>query len=384
MTASQVLLIDGDVASRNYIQTALNLAGYSILLAASGQEGLIAAWRDRPDLIIIDPALSDLTGEEMALHLRSDHRSASVPLIAFSSDRQAARQGSCLQAGFNRYLLKSPQAVPLLLETVRSQLRGDAMVSPKVGGQLIVFLSAKGGTGTSSLCANLAMNMAVHHPEARLVLMDLVLPIGSIAGILGYGGRDNIVTITQQLPETVTPEFLGVSLPRIEPWHFHLLAGSPDPEHANNLVVDHISNIISSLTSTYDFVVVDLGRSLSRFALPLIEHADLITIVTATDLSSVTLTKTLWEYLHSKGILASSVFVILNRAVGLEGLTKPEAEKIIGIPINTTVPYLGGNFSMANNQHQPYSVKFTGDTASIILKDTAKQMLELIGQIRRG
>jgi hypothetical protein len=78
------------------------------------------------------------------------------------------------------------------------------------------------------------------------------------------------------------------------------------------------------------------------------------------------------------------MFPILNRAVGLEGLTKAEIEQQLGIPIKTSVPYLGGNFSMANNQHQPFSVKFPRDTAAIVMKETAQQMVDVAKRVRAG
>jgi hypothetical protein len=68
--------------------------------------------------------------------------------------------------------------------------------------------------------------------------------------------------------------------------------------------------------------------------------------------------------------------------VGLEGVTKAEAETMIGIRINTAMPYLGGNFALANNQHQPYILKFPTDTATIVLKQTAKEMAELVRHLR--
>jgi pilus assembly protein CpaE len=247
-----------------------------------------------------------------------------------------------------------------------------------------VFLSAKGGTGTSSLCANFGRSIADQWPEARMVVADLVLPIGSIAGIVGYREEQNLVTVAGMPAAQTTVEFLQRHLPRMEDWHFHLLAGSPDPQHGNDLVVGRIGEVVTGLKSAYDFVLLDLGRSLSRISLPLIEHADVIAMIVGADTSTVSLTRIVWEYLKSKGVESSSVFPILNRAVGLEGLTKAEIENILGIQIRTSIPYLGGNFSMANNQHTPYSVKFRGDTASIVLKDTAQQMIELARRQRAG
>ena len=41
------------------------------------------------------------------------------------------------------------------------------------------------------------------------------------------------------------------------------------------------------------------------------------------------------------------IYAILNCAVGLEGLTPAQTEEIIGLPIRTTMPYMGGKFALA-------------------------------------
>ena len=74
------------------------------------------------------------------------------------------------------------------------------------------------------------------------------------------------------------------------------------------------------------------------------------------------------------------MYLIMNRPVGLAGLTREQAEKIIGLPIQAAVPYLAENLSLANYQNRPYCMKFPGDTASIILNETARQMVELATQ----
>ena len=383
MVGRNILLIDGDFASRHYLARALINEGHHILQSVSGKEGLISAWRDRPDIIIVDPVLDDLTGEQLATRLRSDVRTAKIPLIALSSDPKPGRALSCKEAGFNDYLVKSAQAIPSLLEMINRHL-GVAEVAVKEGGLLMVFMSSKGGTGTSSLCANIAMNIKQNQPEAQVVVADLVLPIGSIAGIVGYEGDKNLVSVARIPASDTTPEFFRRTLVELAVWRFHLLAGSPDPERGNELAVSRIEEIVSVLKTTYDFILLDLGRSLSHISLPLIEHADMIGLIVGTDLSTVALTKTVWDYLQTKGVEAASIYMIMNRAIGLEGLTKPEAEKLIGIPVKSSMPYLGGNFALANNQHQPYSLKFPKDTASIVLKDTAHQMVDQAMRQRTG
>jgi pilus assembly protein CpaE len=171
-------------------------------------------------------------------------------------------------------------------------------------------------------------------------------------------------------------------LPRPELWQFQLLAGSPDPQRGNALNVDRIERIIETLQSAYDFVILDLGRSLSRISLPLIQQADLIALIVSTDYSTIKLTKTVWDYLQSQGIDHQKVYAILNRAVGLEGATKAEAEELIGLPIKTTMPYMGGNFALANNLNQPITIKYPNDTASIIVKDVEIDMVKTARRLR--
>ncbi len=383
MPNKKILVVDSDVASRNFIARKLSEQNYDVIQAGSGKEGLIFAWRDHPDLIIVDPAITDLRGEEIAVRLKQDARTANIPLIALSGDQSQTRVKSCLEAGFNEYIAKSGQAVSTLNDTI-NRLFGITEDIMKQGGLLIIFLSAKGGTGTSSLCANLALNILQNQPEARLAVLDLVLPIGSIAPIVGYEGAQNIVTVTDMPPEKTTPEYFRHELPQMNIWRFNLLAGSPDPESSNQLKVGRIWDVVTALKSSYDYVLIDIGRSLSKITLPLIQHADLVSLIISTDISTVSLTKTLLEYLKSKGVHSDSIYTILNRAVGLEGLSKTDAETMLAIKINMAMPYLGTNFAFANSHHQPFSLKFPRDTAAIIFHDTAQEMVALAQKVRSG
>jgi len=380
MSQKKILIVDSDVASRNFIARKLQELDYETLQAGSGKEGLIYTWRDHPDLVIADPALTDIKGEEFATKLRNDPRTANLPIVALSSDHNPARIKSCQDAGFNDYITKSGQAVPMLKDIIK-RLFGVTQEDMKQGGLMIVFLSAKGGTGTSSVCANTAVNITKDQPEARIAVVDLVFPIGSIAQIVGYEGTDNIVTVADRNPLETDVDFLK-TLPRIEPWNFNLLAGSPDPELSNQLNVGRIWDIITGLKSSYDYVLIDIGRSLSKITLPLIQHADLISLLISTDVSTISLTKTILDFLKSKGVKPEAIYTILNRHASLEGLSKREAETILEKNVNTAIPYLGTNFGFANSQHRPFTLKFPNDTASIIFHDSAREMANLAKKIR--
>ena len=101
-----------------YLANFLKVKEFKVLEEPTGKEGLIAAWRDAPDLVLFDPALTDISDRGFIHKLRNDPRTGRTPLIALSGDLAPARKQTCLNAGGEK------------------------------DSSLIVFLSAKGGTGT--------------------------------------------------------------------------------------------------------------------------------------------------------------------------------------------------------------------------------------------
>jgi len=147
--------------------------------------------------------------------------------------------------------------------------------------------------------------------------------------------------------------------------------------------VDQLDAILNAVLESYDYILVDMGRALSRISLPIIQKADVVVLIVGTDLSSAILTKKVWEYLKNHDIDPRRLYALQNRAVGLEGLSKTEFEQMTGMQIRLTMPYLNGNFTIANNRHEPIIEKFPNDSASFTLKQVAIQIAEL-GQHMQG
>ncbi len=383
MVGKSILIVDDNPASRIFIAYHLQKKQFTILEAPTGKEGLIFAWRDRPDLILFDPTLRDIPDQEFIQKLRNNPRTAKIPLIALSSDPSPERKEACLNAGVNEYLVKSSRAVSLLEESLDLIFGIEKSTDKaKKSGLLMVFLSTKGGTGTSSLCANLAMNIQQSQPQVRVVVADLVLPIGSIGWIVGYKGNINLTTVADLPSEQTNAEYFYKNLPTPELWQFQLLAGSTNPELANKVTESRINEIVDTLCSAYDFIILDIGRSLSRISIPLIRKANLIIPVISTDQSAIELTKIVWNYLLSQGVENKNIYAVLNRTVGLEESMKLEAEKITSLTIKATIPFMGSNLAVANNLNQPVTTKYPTSTSSMILKSWAEDIVKLAEAIQ--
>ena len=95
-----------------------------------------------------------------------------------------------------------------------------------------------------------------------------------------------------------------------------------------------------------------------------------------------TLTKTILDYFQVLGVDSQSNYAILNIAIGLEGLTRAEAERIIELPARTALAYMGGSFSLANNLNQSVILKYPKNTASLVFKGDANDMIKIANRLR--
>lgn len=375
MAGRKILVIDGDTASRNYLAQYLRKEGDTVFLAPSGSRGLVLAWKNAPDIIIADPMISDLPGEELAARLRTDARTARVPLIAFSHNARTARLRAWLESGFDDYLVKSPNVLPLLQASINDLLGGGSHLE-RTGGLVISFFSAKGGLGTSSLCVNLATCIADQKTHGSVVVADLVLPMGSVAELVGYQGTQGIERFALTADEKSDPDSLRRVLPRPDLWNFSLMAGSKDPAAARRLNVVTVTRLVAALKAAFDVVVLDLGRSLSPISMPLLEGADLIVMLASTDRDAVAHTRAAWEYLQARDIPERNVYLLMNRARLLDAVSKAEAERTIGLPVRSAIPYMGENLPLTNHQHVPFVRHFPADAAALALKRTAQEVAE--------
>jgi CheY-like chemotaxis protein len=104
--ARKVLLIDDNHDAARSMGMLLKHLGYEVELAYTGPEGLEAARRTRPDVILCDIGLPGLDGFSVARVLRSESSTRDVYLIAISGYGQTEDIRKALDAGFDLHLVK--------------------------------------------------------------------------------------------------------------------------------------------------------------------------------------------------------------------------------------------------------------------------------------
>jgi len=105
------------------VRDILQAMGYSPLEAFTGEQGLALAAENDPALVLMDIQLPDLDGAEALRRLRSDERTAGIPVLALTAQAMQGDRERFLAAGFDGYLSK-PVDVDELLETVRRYCDG--------------------------------------------------------------------------------------------------------------------------------------------------------------------------------------------------------------------------------------------------------------------
>ena len=121
----QVLVVEDDAAVRSLVTTALEMHGYKLDTAASGEVAILEAASHAPDLVMLDLGLPDIDGVEVIKKIRTW---SAVPIIVISARTEDADKIGALDAGADDYLTK-PFSVEELLARVRASLRRSRMAS---------------------------------------------------------------------------------------------------------------------------------------------------------------------------------------------------------------------------------------------------------------
>src|SRR5882724_9568834 len=125
----RVLVVDDDVRVRHFLTTALGAAGFAVTATGTGEEGLRLA-AARPDLVVLDVELPDLSGREVCRRLKGAEDTATIPVLMLSGVfTDVADRSQALEDGSDAYLIKpvtSRELVAMaraLLRTARAERR---------------------------------------------------------------------------------------------------------------------------------------------------------------------------------------------------------------------------------------------------------------------
>jgi two-component system NtrC family sensor kinase len=121
-SASTILVIDDSVTFREALRQALEGAGYTVQVAASGEEGLRIAAAGRPRGVVVDSVLPGIDGSTVIRRLRLDSGLRSVPCLLLTGSEDHHMELRALEAGADAFLRKD-EDVEVILARLAALLR---------------------------------------------------------------------------------------------------------------------------------------------------------------------------------------------------------------------------------------------------------------------
>ena len=136
MQINKVLLADDHTRVRAGIRSLLtNFPGFEVVAEAeNGRDALKLVEQQKPDLVLLDIAMSELNGLEVAARLSKEHPEIRIIILSMHSSEEYVLQA--LRSGASGYLLKD--AAPTELElALRAVIRGETYLSPSISKHVV-------------------------------------------------------------------------------------------------------------------------------------------------------------------------------------------------------------------------------------------------------
>jgi CheY-like chemotaxis protein len=125
----RLLLVEDDVNVAKLYRMLLESRGYTVTHAADGVEGLDAARRERPDLILLDVMMPRMNGISFLQALREDSSLGAVPAVVLSNFREPRLVERAMALGALEYMVKAQTRPETLVGAIPHWLRGERVVT---------------------------------------------------------------------------------------------------------------------------------------------------------------------------------------------------------------------------------------------------------------
>jgi pilus assembly protein CpaE len=260
-----------------------------------------------PDVLIVDrPQAADDDMEQLE-RFSAQHPNIACVVLAPDQDPQFLLQA--MRAGVREVLpaqIASSSLYPAM-ERIAEKLERRGQVS----GKVLSFISCKGGSGATFIATNLGYALAASG-KFKVALIDMNLQFGDASLFVSdHKPLATLSDVAQQI-HRLDPSFLTSSMLSITP-NYGVLAAPSDPAHANDVKPDHVDAILKLARRQYDFVLLDVGRSLDAVSIRALDHSDLIFPILQTTLPYIRDSKRLLNVFRSLEYGKDKIQLIVNR-----------------------------------------------------------------------
>jgi pilus assembly protein CpaE len=393
----KILIVDDIAETREHLARLLDfereieVAG----MAASGEEAIRMAMDLRPDVILMDinmPGMDGMAATEaisqrlpncsiimMSVHGEADHLKRSMLAGAreflvkpFSSDELS----TSVRRVFERETVRRQQlaaAVPTAIDEAAANGTGDAR-----HGELIAVFSPKGGSGRTTIAANLALAL-MGETRRRVCLLDANLQFGDVGVLLNLNPKNRSILDAAEAGEPDADIVDSVLVDHST--GIRVMLAPPTPEGADLVTASYLRKVVEFLRSSHDYVVVDMPSGLTDHSLAVMDAADQIVLVSALEITTIKNVRLFLEVADQLDYDRSKIRLVINRADSSQGIRISDVEASIRRSIDGTIVSDGRLAVLAVNRGVPFVISHPESTLS---KDVIKLARTLIGGVVAG
>jgi pilus assembly protein CpaE len=258
-------------------------------------------------------------------------------LMGLGPALDASRLLEAMRAGVVEYVPDplEPGTVSDALERVMRKSGWGGSLQGRRNGKLLAFFSPKGGSGSTTVVTNVGIEM--HRLTGKKVLLvDLDLELGEIASLLGVRPRFHFVDLVRnihRMDEDLLSSYIEGHKSGVQ-----VLSAPFEPEMGEQVGGEDIARALDLLRSHYDYVLVDMSKSLGVPARAALHVADEIFLVSNLDVPSLRNLKRCLPMLNGvTGGDASRLRLVINRFNSKGLIDLKDFEETLGLDVYWTL-----------------------------------------------
>ena len=350
-----VLLVENNAQLMKHMQKTLGLIDKVDLINTSllAQDALEVIRELKPLVALVDYNLPDMNGINLTEIIRKEFPGTQV--IVISQDNytdvvlQAVRAGACdfitHDASVKELTDVLTRAATLALQD-RSKLSAFAGVATperKVAvpsgpqGKIVAVYGAKGGIGTTTVAANLALALMDRDRDARVALVDGAIQYGDVHLMFNELGQASVMDLVPRLNELDIELVENVMLFN-RPTSLSILPAPPRPEFAEKITGEAFSRILEFMRRHYDYVVLNTDSYISDAVLAALDASEVVVLLTAQSINAIRNTRLFLDLWNAMGMTKDRIQLVISRYDPTSPITTERLGERLKFPVNMLLP----------------------------------------------
>jgi len=240
--------------------------------------------------------------------------------------------------------------------------------------KVLAVYSPRGGVGTSMLATNLALAL-LEETNRRVLLLEGKLFFGHLGLMLNLRAPNTLADLIPHAHALEEAIVRDVVLQHTS--DLHILLGPTSLEVAQGIRPEALFSIVDGLRRMYDFIVIDVGSTLSENAVTLMDAAEHVLLVAVPELAALHDVSRFIHFSRSLAYPAGKILTVLNRAGMPGGVKLGDIEKVFHHELFAEIPDDEARVTRSLNRGIPLFLTYRRNPVSQAIQQLAKTLVQL-------